>query len=139
MEVGWGVDRLSLWTRDDFLPPLTPPLLPQMELTHIFILSLNFVSRGRCPFFANLQRIKKEREREEMSQALSADPSALCKLEQRDCFPLIFFGKLSGGGGGWGRAAEGSSWATGEAQDVDERNSREGFVKEVERSNEAAR
>lgn len=30
-----------------------------------------------------------------------------------------------GGGGG----VEGASWATGEAQDVHERNSREGFVK----------
>lgn len=50
---------------------------------------------------------KKRREREEMSQALSADPSALCKLEQRDCFPLISFGKLSGEGVGRGRSREG--------------------------------
>lgn len=65
----------------------------QIELIHIFILSLSFVSLGVCPFFANLQRIKKE-----MSQALSVDPSALCKLEQRDRFSLIFFGEHSSGG-----------------------------------------
>lgn len=68
---------------------------------------------------------KKEREREEMSQALSADPSALCKLEQRDCFPLISFGKLSGGRG----CGRGCELGNREAKDVDERNSGEGSVK----------
>lgn len=66
-----------------------------------------------------------------MSQALSADPSALCKLEQRDCFPLISFGKLSGAGG-WGSGGgrgRGSELGNREAQDVDERNSGEGSVK----------
>lgn len=124
--VGCGVDWLSLWTGDDFL---FPSLLPQIELTHIFILSLNFVSRGRCPFFANLQRIKKEREREKERKC-----HRLClqihlpfvSSSKETVSPSSSLASLAGGVGGWG-AVEGSSWATGEAQDVDERNSREGF------------
>lgn len=65
-----------------------------------------------------------------MSQALSADPSALCKLEQRDCFPLIFFGKLSSGGD----KGKGCELGNREAKDVEERSSSEGFVKYMEKT-----
>lgn len=122
----WGRLTFSLDWRWLFIPP---SLLPQIELTHIFILSLNFVSRGRCPFFANLQRIKKsEREKERKCHRLCLQIHLpFVSSSKETVSPSSSLASLAGGAGGWG-AVEGSSWATGEAQDVDERNSREGFL-----------
>lgn len=99
---------MSLWSlKVSFLIALTLDwqwlfffffFLPQIQLTHIFISSLLKLCFSRqMPFLRkSVANNKKKMAREEMSPALSADPSALCKPEQRDCFPLIFFGKLSG-------------------------------------------